>query len=244
MKEIKWTKEELKRIKKILLKSNLTVNERGQLVVKSETVEYANVNNKPINPYFQYDKEISSLVYLQDMEEVYKILELAKEVNYDKNNPNHFGLIKAIYEINKEDRSEIFTIFRELIALFNSIAYDAATIIFSHCKNNEQLKKEISLFKNSTEETFEETFALFKINEILNQTNGIANSPIYRPVIERGIANLKKYILTHLNTRLAHNVRAEIIAKNSDTKEYINGDIEKKLKKKKKRITGYNNNPQ
>lgn len=244
MKEIKWSKEELKKIKKILFKSNLTVNEMGQLVVKSEITEYNQINTKQINPYFQYDKEIADLVYLQDMEEVDRILELSCDVDFEKNNPNHFGLIKTIHEIDKQDRSEIFTIFKEIIALFNTVAYDAASIIISHCKDIEQLKQEIKDFKVSNTETFEETFANFKINEILSQTNSIANSPIFTPVIEKGRANLKKYILTHLNMRLSHDIRAELIAQNIDAKIYVSNDVEKKLRKKKNKPTGNNSNPQ
>ena len=234
-KEIKWTKEELKKIKKVIIKSNLTISDEGHLIVNSELFEYTHVNVKSVNPYFQYDKEIADLVYLQDMTEVERILDLSKGVKYDKTNPNHFGLIKTIGELDTDDNTEVFTILKEIIALFNTVAYDAASIMIGSCKNDiQKLRCEIQKFKNSNEETIEEMFANFKIDEILNSTNGINESPLFEGVIAKSKKNLKNYILVHLQSRLAHDIRSELFNSYRDTAEYVSSDVAKKQKNKRR----------
>lgn len=221
VKEIIWTKKELSQIKKIILtKANLTLDEKNNIIVNDLSHEYEMKKMKNKGASYSVDKELKLLLYYQDRDEIAKILKMATEVNFNKENNLHFGLIAALSNINPNEHAQIFTILRELASQFEKVAAKVATIIREQAETTEDFKQEITKFKNSEEITIEEMLANCIINMILDSTNGVAQHEIFKDLIERYNNNMKHLIIIHLENILANENKSNIKKERYEVAEY------------------------
>ena len=130
MKNIIWNKDELKEIKKIILKStNLKLNEDGEFVqlYSTQTFSYFYKGRKPL--YLSVSDELIDLFYVTYKEKVIDVLKMTSDKKVDFNNKLHFGLITTLSKINTNKPEEIFIIFRQIASLYDHIIYNVATSI-------------------------------------------------------------------------------------------------------------------
>lgn len=234
-KEIMWTKDELNAIKRnVLTKANLALDENNNIVVSNLSYEYEVQKLKKKMTCYSFDKEIKTLIYYQDRDEIAKILKLASSVSFNPNDADHLGLISTLSKIDPSDHTQIFNILKEIASQFEKIARRTAMGIRSYADTTDEFKTEIAKFKESQDMTFEEMIARSKINIILNSTNGVAQHEIFRELIERYYANLKSLIIINLELILVKEIRANAKKEKHDLYQYHKNFGERFLKKLKK----------
>ena len=97
MNNIIWTKEELIKIKKLILKRT------GLFFNDNNTLEYNPLNEYKINSYQEeLILGINELLNIKERSEIDRILTKYSKVEFDSNNKLHYGLISTLSKINKK----------------------------------------------------------------------------------------------------------------------------------------------
>ena len=163
--DIIWTKDELKKIKKIiLLKINIKVNENNELIRGTSTTINYNATNNSL--YTEVIDELNKLFYMTDREKISEILTKASQIKADPNNKLHYGLVTTLSKINPNNHEEIFIVFKEIIAQYEKSINNIVTKIANNVDNIDELKERIKNINNAEES--QDLERLNKINEIIN----------------------------------------------------------------------------
>lgn len=199
MKDIIWTKDELKNIKKIILtRANLTLTNESELkqlhsslIVGQRIQQYT---------YTNYKNEIEELFYTDNKKEITSILDKASKITFDPNNPKHIGFISTISKLNPTDASGIFVIFKEIISQYERITSKIAQEFVNDATTIEGLveKTHVHLHKNH-EESIQSKTVINEINELFSMCNGAIDSELFQPIINK------------LNETLQHRINAKIL---------------------------------
>ena len=217
---ILWTNNELKRIKPVLKKFNLKLNDDNsisKLIFDEESLTF---------PFFHYNEieDLNTLLYYHDRKEILNTLKQIIGIKYlVKQNPNEQffnGFIMNLSKIDPIEPTEIFTIFVEILSLYKKTSYNYAKIIIDNLKEPELIIDKINEIKNSNIETKEELYIKNFINKKLAFTNGINNSIIFKPMIEKYNSNIKKNLLIDLNRRLQFLLKNRTFEKNKVNDSY------------------------
>ena len=210
MKDIIWSKEELKYIKSVLnSKTTLNIDGYSQLFERERpgTILSSSI-------FYLFKKEIEDLYYLQDIEKIEEVLCLAKTVEADPNNRSHYGLIMALSKINPSNHDKIFLIFHEIICKNEQIIHKNA----SELMNNIDIDFAIELVRKN--ENFENIFKIylekveFEFEEILKLTNGVSEHEIFMPLITKIRAMQREIFIK----KLCHFIDEKLRKENHDNK--------------------------
>lgn len=220
MEKILWTNNELKKIRPILKKFNLKLNNDNsisKLIFDEDNLTFA---------FFHYNEldDLNTLLFYPNKEDISKVLKQVIGIKYltKQNITNNFfnGFIMNLSKINPLDDTEIFTIFVEILSLYKQTSYNYAKIIIENLKEPELIIDKINEIKNSNIETKEELYIKNFINKKLAFTNGIDNSIIFKPMIEKYNSNIKKNLLLDLNRRLQFLLKNRTFEKNKVNDSY------------------------
>lgn len=221
MNNIIWTKNELKDIKKIILKSsNLKLNEDGEFVqlFTPQYFSYSYKRRKPL--YLLVSDELIDLFYVTNKEKVIEVLNMTSGIKVDFNNRLHFGLITALAKININNPAEIFIIFRQIASLYDHIIYNIATKTVESFYDIGQAKERMKEINNSTEVTTEELLVKQEIEKVLSYTNGVTESELFIPLISKLNSLIKSRLITCMEQIITNNIKKNINIMKRDTQEY------------------------
>ena len=134
MNNIIWTKEELIKIKKLILKRT------GLFFNDNNILEYNPLNEYKINSYQEeLILGINELLNIKERSEIDRILTKYSKVEFDSNNKLHYGLISTLSKINlnkdKDYYIQIFIILKEIICQYERIIKEESEKIFSKYTN-------------------------------------------------------------------------------------------------------------
>jgi len=218
-----WNKQELGKIKKIILnRTNLKLDEENMLVTTDKVNTFENIGTIGGSIYNEITNEIEKLFYYQDRLEIERILTKAKEVQADPKNKLHFGLIMCLSKTNPIDHTYIFEIFKEIASQYDKVIYSVANLSIEFCNNSEEISSLINSIINSKEETFEEILIKEKLITIFKLTNGITEENIFTPLITKCNSLIKERLIYFLNKELAYKVQNELINKYADVYQHNN----------------------
>ena len=238
MEMILWTNDELKRIKPILNKFNLKLND-----------DYSISEIKPINStniYFRFYhneiQDLETLFYFTDRKSITETLKLTSQIRYlvarNKKHPFVSGLLTDLARIDINDDTEIFTIFIGILSLYKKTSYNYAKKIVDCLKEPELIREKINKIKNSDIETPEEKHLKDYINKKLSFTNGIIDSEIFKPMIEKYNSNIKNNLVSDLKKNMQRLLRKNEIEQKRINDNY---EIELILKNRSKSVRRINN---
>lgn len=233
-----WTEAELKKIKPILKKFNLKLDKDNNIVKI-----YLNINDDIAQYSYQNQtEELNILLYQTNREEISKVLKQIIGIKYMvSKNPNHpifNGLINELTTINVKDDTEIFKVLISIIALYKRTINNLAQLIINNLKDPILIQEKMQEIKNSNTETKEEIYIKNYINKILSITNGINETKLFKPIIDKYNNNIKKDLLSYLNKRLSFLIKKITLENEKDTISYVFENISKKRKETKKRNNG------
>lgn len=224
MNNIIWNKEELKRIKTIILKkSNLKVNEDKQLVQLYTSTTGNSFYHPSTSLYCSVNEELKNLFYTNDIEEINKVLSMASQIKVDPANKLHFGLINALSKINPENKEEIFIIFNEIIALYESVISLKARLAMNYFDNIEDAKKRIENEING--DLCGDIIIKNYIEQILKFDNGITQSELFKPLIDKLNSLIKPRFILKMKQLVANDVKRNESRKRNDFNSYKGNSI-------------------
>jgi len=235
-----WNEKELKKIKSLLRKFNLSLDENNIIIENKQSYmdtipHHHNIDKK----YFE------KIFYTNIKNDILKILKSLVGVKYLVNkNPEHpmfNGLINDMSKMNPLDATEIFNLLSGLITLYKKASMKVATTITDSLKDPELIKEKINEIKNSDTETKEEQKIKIYINKVLSCTNGIFNNDYFNDFINESNSNIKNNLLSDLNKRLRYIVTKIETEKESSITDYVRGEMEKNHIKKARYYSGENN---
>lgn len=242
MNELIWTKEELKKIKAIILnKANLTINDKYELVEKNNSSNFYLYNGHHL--YQNFHNELEMLFYYKDRNVIENILSKTEAIIVDSNNPLHYGLIRTLSKINPKNHYEIFSIYKEILALYEHTIHKYAEEYLKEY-NPEEIKQIKNDLKNSIQKTEQELLIEDEINKILESTNGIFESELFLPLINKLNLSIKDRLINKYNSILGRKLetkrKQDISAHSEHLKNFHNSYINKNLSKiKEKKIQIY-----
>lgn len=235
-----WNESELKKIKPILLKYNLKLDEDNTIVENEQVwtgviLHQHNIDKK----YFE------KVFYVNNKSEILKVLKSLVGVKFlvkkNQNYPIFNGLINDMSKMDPLDATEIFSLLDGLISLYKRTSMKVASTITDTLKEPELIKKKINEIKNSETETKEEVIIKHNISKILKYTNGIFNNDFFIELINDNNSNIKDNLLSDLNKRL-RNISSRIEnAKESPIRSYVQHEMEKNHIKKARYYSGEHN---
>lgn len=209
MKNIIWNEKELKNIKKIILtKLNLKLNEEGELVYSpnNNCFNYLNTRN---SLFPESIDELKDLFYITDKNKVIEVLNMTSDIKADPNNRLHFGFITTLAKINPENHEEIFTIFREIIALYEITINNISKKIWYDINNTELVQEKLREISNSTEITTEELLVKKEISKVFIFANGITDSELFAPLFNKLDSNIKPKMIGILNLLINNDLKSK-----------------------------------
>lgn len=227
MNNIIWTKEELTKIKKIILKRT------GLFFNDNNTIEYNPLNEYKINSYQEeLILGINELLNIKERSEIDRILIKYSKVEFDSNNKLHYGLISTLSKINiNKDNDyyiQIFIILKEIICQYERIITEVAEKSFSKYTNSKELKERIQLINNG--------IAIEEINEInlllnktFNDSLNINNEEVFKEVISKCNSTIKQKLISRANNIVKNLANYEEIARNKDAGQH-KSDFRKKYR--------------
>ena len=236
MKNIVWSKEELKNIKKIILnRASFRLTDDFELINQNNTVYNYNKAN---TSYVAVSDELEKLLYTENKEEFTEVLAKASKVKVDLDNILHYGLIMSLSKINPNKKEENFIIFKEIVAQYDkSISYVANKIVEN--LDSENIKLIISNINNSQVETQEEILIKKEIQKVFAYTNGVTEDKIFTSLIEKLNKQIKHKLIKKLEAIRASRIKTEMYEKDHGfertrlnfTKQYQKANMSK-LKKR------------
>jgi len=217
MANIIWNEKEVKKINKTLLSqvNSLKIEKDNNLTVI--TVKGEKCNNYSRFLYDKFINEITSLYYTDSIDKVEEVLTLAKNVQADKTNPLHFGLICSLAKRNPENHDEVFVIFKELIGLYESVAYSVAQNIVNNLNIEETLIK-INEIIDTKKETNEEIIVRNEINKIFAFANGVNEHDLFKSLIKRLDSEIKLKLISKMQQINTNRIRKELAIPKEDVK--------------------------
>lgn len=235
-----WTKEELKKMKKkrFFINSSYNINKnydniekRGghELIVKRQS-------------YVNTDEELINLFYTNDTTKITNLLNKVSEINYDSNNKEHYGIVTNLSKINPSDRTEIFTIFKELIGTFysgiNNFAYNFINVYENKFVETNDENQKLKLHKfydfvSNNSESILDNLTNY-INSLYKDVNTIANDELYKPLMSKLYNNS---LLEFLNsaTLIFNNKNKIAYHANEEVTNSYKYDLSTNFKRKEKR---------
>lgn len=200
-----WNKSELTKIKQIILnKTNFSLDKNSQLILDNSNanqndIDYNFTKSKSSNYVFGMAKdEIYKLFYVQNREEIINILNKLSNIEFDKNNLLHLGLISCLSKINTADHTYVFVILREIISQFERVISDVINKTMKNITCSDDILVKIAQIENSSEDTYEEIKIKNTMNAILGYAPGLREIDVYNSLIEKEFANIRNRILVEL----------------------------------------------
>lgn len=233
--EIIWTKEERNKIKLFLKNHGLILDDENNIKENNNP----NYQKRSISNQNFYDtvEELKAIFYCTDRNEIFRILNLTTQVKnlVDKNadNPLCIGLLASLSQINTEDITEIFTIYREITSQYYRTSYSTVSKITETLKDPETIRERMQEISNSEEETCEEKHIKATVHVILNCTNGINDSDLFKPLIEKCDRNVKQTILNAFRIKLNSVSRQQKMVKNFDIEGHIDNYLLRNERRKR-----------
>lgn len=200
-----WNKSELTKIKQTILnKANFNIDENNQLILNSNYVQQNDIDNnftksKTSNYVFGIaNEEIYKLFNIQDRLEIINIFNKLDNIQFDRNNSLHFGLIACLSKIDFEDHTYVFTILREIISQFERVTSDVAnnSIKDATCAND--IGEKIKQIQNNPEDTYEEREIGRIMSIILSYAPGLKEVDVYNSLIQKEFSNIRNRFLFSL----------------------------------------------
>ena len=228
MNNIIWNKKELSKINMILLKkTNLYVDENGNLSKKKCVINNLHVSYMK---YENFDKYIEEVLNFQDRNEITRLLKNAKNVDYDKNNQKHFGLISFLSNIDENDQTQLFSIINEIIALYKKNVLKVINKFNDGSVSSEEILMVTNLMKDSETKTSVEAYIEKEISSVFDYTNNLASEPLLIPLIKILNDNIKNELILRLLDIFYSKAKTEEKQRKSDM-EYKKQIQSKYLKK-------------
>lgn len=224
MNNIIWNKDELKRMKTIILKkSNLKVNEDDELVQLYTSTTGNSFYHPSTSLYCSVNEELKNLFYTNDIEEINKVLSMASQVKADPDNKLHFGLINTLSKINPDNKEEIFIIFNEIVAMYESAIALESRLVANHLDNIFDTKKRI---EDEINYNLSSDIKIKKyIEEILKFDNGITQSELFMPLIDKLNSLIKPRFVFKIKQLVANNIKRNESQKRNDFNSYKGDSI-------------------
>lgn len=201
MKDIIWTKDELKKIKRhVLTRANLTINDEGEIQKHNpHTIPYQEIHQYT---YMQYAEEIEKLFYTDNKEEIMNLLTQISNLKFNSTTPHNIGFVTTLRRINPNDATEIFVVFKEIIGQYERITSRISQEFVNQCTTIEELietsKKYTHTHHDETIQSEEFKMASNEINDLFFMCNGIMENNLFKP------------LLTKLNSTLQHRITAKV----------------------------------
>lgn len=206
MSNIIWTKEELKKIRKIILTSaNLKLTEDAELI-ELPTSYY---NTRSTSSYAKEANELKKLFYCTNKEQIIDILTKASEIKAEPNNKLHYGFITTLSKINPENPEEIFIIFREIISQYDKSISGISLKIIEKLDNIDEVKNRIREISHSTEITAEEELIKREIEKVFSFANGVPSDKLFASLIEDLDSQIKPKLLTRMKRTINSTANAQ-----------------------------------
>ena len=212
-----WNNEELIRIKEIILKRiNFYLNADNELFKSTKGV----IKNPNVRNCFDViEDEFLDLFYTHDIDEINRVFSLAKGVNADPDNKEHYGLIMSLSKIDPTKKEEIFIIFKEISNLFYREIMNFAEILVDSL-DTEQVKEVINKLLTSDEISEEELMIRETVYKTLSCTNGVVNSSLFMPLLNKLNSIIKNELVNRVrliaNKKLKETPHKNVI----DLREY------------------------
>lgn len=233
-----WNDDEIKKINQLLKRANFKIDNNDLIKTNNNNYNYLE------HPLVKEQKALNKLFHLQDKEE---ILELLKKTNFvkeivekDKTNPKYFGFLTEVSNININDATEIFNLYKYIVTLYCKIINKISTQVEDSLVEPELLKERIQLIKDSSEDTVEIITIKNYINSNLIYIKEIINNPIFSNLIEEKNNEIKNKLIKSLNIKYANSSIRNKIKKAYDYKSYVNERGNKLCRRKGKKPTNFN----
>ena len=230
--DIIWNKEELVRIKDFLKRNNLEFSDDENYdIVISDKYKHATIF---LPTYLYHCHGLNDLVWYQDKGEIYSVLKKTIPIRYivknNKDNPICNGLLTALVNINPNDATEIFVIFKELLSQYVRVSYNMAEHITRNLNDPKLIKEIIEEIKNNPLDTKEELYIKNYMNKLFTYTNGIFDSDIFRPIIDECNNNIRTDLIYNIYRKCVVYAKQNKIVKDSTYSSYLS-DLFAKLRK-------------
>lgn len=217
-----WNKSELLKIKQLILnKANFHVNENNQLMLNNKIsqndIDYNFTKSKTSNYVYNIaNEEIYKLFNIKDRQEIINIFSKLKNIEFDKNNSLHFGLIACLSKIDFEDHTYIFTILREIISQFERVTSDVVNNSIKDATYADDILIMIKKIENNSEVTYEEREIGRIMNIILGYAPGLREVDVYNSLIKKEFSNIRNRILFDLKQIYSNKRKKEEHDKKAD----------------------------
>lgn len=230
MKEMIWTKEELKNIKKVILtRANLKFNAEGELVNISKN-EIGDIRNSSII-YEHHAKELEALLFIDTREEIINVLNKTKTIKADPTNPKHYGFVMSLANINPNNHEEIFIIFKEIIALYEKTIARIAHLAVDNIVDLHELRELSHNIHNSTEITVEEMLIINELNKTIALVNGTIDSPLFTELKNNLNSSIKNSLIQKINVLVSKKIKSLYKDKEAEKDNYLYESVLKQRKK-------------
>lgn len=194
-----WTKDELKVIKRtVLLKTTLTIDENGEICNTNKTNGIA-YNESLFNLMLD---EIIYLLSIKDKALIADLYEKATSITFEPKNQLHFGLIKTLSEVNCDDYTKVFEIFKNLCTIYEH-AIISQTNKITNNMSVEDIDYIANRIKNNPELNIEEIEIMENINKTLVYANCVLDHELIKPIITKLNSILRKRLVA----KLKHTIR-------------------------------------
>lgn len=219
MKNNIWNNEELKQIK-LILKTKMLLTENNNNLELSNPKETTHPFKGSHNAYISIlQNEIIKLLESNNKEEIRNIIKRNQNIEFDKNNSLHYGLISTLSKLETSENSstycaQIFTIVNEIIVQYDRIISLVTDKHFKNINSPEEIKEEINKIKNNEIRINNEVLLL--MHKIFNYTNKLNKEPLLKELINNCNNNINQRIIDRANHILSNAVKVREIKKNSD----------------------------
>lgn len=224
-----WNENELNKIQLILRRFNIKINENNELVFHNYTGYFNESTIREKN-------ELKQLFNYQNKNDVLNILNQINKtkqlVDNDKNNPLYYGMISNISNINQDDCSGVFIIFKEIIFQYSRIIGNLSRKIVETLKDPLIISEKIDEIKNSNIKTKEELYIENYINSIFDNIEYIRDSEVFKPIINNLNNSIKQRLIDCLETNKNKILLQEKNRNDSNLKDYFS-NVAKKIAKKR-----------
>lgn len=231
MKEIIWNANELKHMKKVFQrKIIISIDENNELTHKTDKQSISAIGGYTKKIIDSLGNEIEELFYTNNVEEIYNVLEKASSIKFDANNTLHFGLINVLSKVDKNNKAEIFTVFNEIVSLYEHFIYQVAKESIENIEDFDEIKTKITLISKRKELPAEYFEIKRRINAVFNYTNGVVESPLFKNLLTKLDSLIVNKLVIKMNSILGLRIKKDEHEKQNDYTEYRNG-LTKKYQK-------------
>lgn len=231
MKNVIWSIDELKEIRKIVLtRANLKLDENNELVTASKFRTYDAYGYSDKSIYLGIGKELENLIYSQEREKIKNALKQASSIKEKNNIDKSIGFNHILSQINPENHYEIFIIFKEILAQYEHQNHFVAQKAVDKYSNLDDARERVKNIVLSEEESIEVTIAKLLIDKTLADSKEFIDNDLFNPLIEKLNNMQKERLVIHMNHIIAGKSRYEYTKKKNENYEYLNS-TKRKIRK-------------